>query len=87
MIKSYLELCLNIKKIQFYRYIGPTDNWKVALSAFGEGWHNYHHVFPWDYKAGELGNYKTNITTACIDFFSYIGNANLKNINRILVRV
>ncbi|XP_077286019.1 acyl-CoA Delta-9 desaturase-like [Arctopsyche grandis] len=55
------------------RFIGPTDNWKVALGAFGEGWHNYHHVFPWDYKAGEFGNYKTNITTAFIDFFSYIG--------------
>lgn len=45
----------------------------VGISAFGEGWHNYHHVFPWDYKAAELGNYRTNFTTAFIDFFARIG--------------
>ena len=47
----------------------------VAVMAFGEGWHNYHHVFPWDYKAAELGNYKYNITTAFIDFFAALGLA------------
>jgi len=30
-------------------------------------------VFPWDYKAAELGNYRTNLTTAFIDFFARIG--------------
>jgi len=34
----------------------------VSLLAMGEGWHNYHHVFPWDYKTGEFGNYSLNIT-------------------------
>lgn len=53
--------------------ISPTDNIRVALGAFGEGWHNYHHVFPWDYKAAELGDYKANWTTAFIDFFAKIG--------------
>ncbi|EZA51020.1 hypothetical protein DMN91_003161 [Ooceraea biroi] len=53
--------------------ISPTDSLSVGLSAFGEGWHNYHHVFPWDYKAAELGNYRTNFTTAFIDFFARIG--------------
>ncbi|XP_054003373.1 acyl-CoA Delta-9 desaturase-like isoform X1 [Hylaeus anthracinus] len=55
--------------------IGPTENLSVAVLAVGEGWHNYHHVFPWDYKAAELGNYKTNITTAFIDFCGRIGLA------------
>ncbi|XP_034934930.1 acyl-CoA Delta(11) desaturase-like [Chelonus insularis] len=55
--------------------ISPTDNLKIALGAFGEGWHNYHHVFPWDYKAAELGNYSGNFTTAFIDFFAYLGQA------------
>jgi len=45
----------------------------VSLGALGEGWHNYHHVFPWDYKAAELGNYRANLTTAFIDFFALIG--------------
>jgi len=53
--------------------IGPTENIHVAIAAFGEGWHNYHHVFPWDYKAAELGNYKLNPTTMIIDFFARIG--------------
>lgn len=45
----------------------------MAYLAFGEGWHNYHHVFPWDYKAAELGNYKLNLTTAFIDLMAKIG--------------
>ncbi|XP_041987635.1 acyl-CoA Delta12-desaturase-like isoform X2 [Aricia agestis] len=49
------------------KHIGPTENKLVAILAVGEGWHNYHHVFPWDYKAAELGNYRTNISTALID--------------------
>ncbi|XP_011698178.1 PREDICTED: acyl-CoA Delta(11) desaturase-like [Wasmannia auropunctata] len=53
--------------------ISPTDSYSVGIGAFGEGWHNYHHVFPWDYKAAELGNYRTNFTTAFIDFFAWIG--------------
>jgi stearoyl-CoA desaturase (delta-9 desaturase) len=45
----------------------------VSVLSLGEGWHNYHHTFPWDYKTGELGDYGTNFTTAFIDFFAYIG--------------
>lgn len=54
----------------------------VAALAFGEGWHNYHHVFPWDYKTAELGNYRLNLTTAFIDFFAKIGWAyDLKSVS------
>lgn len=45
----------------------------MALFAFGEGWHNFHHVFPWDYKTSEFGDYKFNISTGFIDFFAKIG--------------
>ncbi|XP_029177081.1 (11Z)-hexadec-11-enoyl-CoA conjugase-like [Nylanderia fulva] len=55
--------------------ISPTENAVVSFISCGEGWHNYHHVFPWDYKAAELGNYKLNIATAFIDFFAYLGLA------------
>ncbi|KAL1459814.1 hypothetical protein WDU94_011768 [Cyamophila willieti] len=55
------------------KFINPSQNLGVAIAALGEGWHNYHHVFPWDYKAAELGNYSTNITTMFIDFFAWIG--------------
>ena len=60
----------------FFRNINPSENLAVAIAAMGEGWHNYHHVFPWDYKTGEFGGwkgYKYNITTAFIDFFANIG--------------
>jgi len=44
-------------------------------------------VFPWDYKAGELGNYRTNITTAFIDFFASIGWAyDLKTVAHNVVK-
>lgn len=43
------------------------------MLAFGEGWHNYHHVFPWDYRTAELGKYHFNFTTAFINFFARIG--------------
>ena len=55
----------------------------MAALAFGEGFHNYHHVFPWDYKTAELGNYRLNLTTAFIDFFAKIGWAyDLKTVSR-----
>lgn len=43
------------------------------MAALGEGWHNYHHVFPWDYKTSELGHGKFNPTTGFINFFANIG--------------
>jgi len=53
--------------------INPAENKIVAVLALGEGWHNYHHTFPWDYKTAELGAYKYNWTAAFIDFMAYIG--------------
>ncbi|KAF8787521.1 Stearoyl-CoA desaturase 5 like protein [Argiope bruennichi] len=47
--------------------------WVSAL-AIGEGFHNYHHTFPWDYSTSELG-YKYNFTTLFIDCMAYIGQA------------
>lgn len=32
--------------------VSAADNWMVALFTFGEGWHNYHHTFPNDYRNG-----------------------------------
>ncbi|KAL7016939.1 hypothetical protein ACKWTF_010206 [Chironomus riparius] len=67
--------------------INPVENVAVAVVAMGEGWHNYHHVFPWDYKAAELGDYKLNITTMWIDFFAKIGWAwDLKEPSSDLIR-
>ena len=70
-----------------YREINPAENKSVALLALGEGWHNYHHTFPWDYKTAELGNYSLNMTTAAIDFFQWIGLAyDLKTVPEKIIR-
>ncbi|ODN03861.1 Acyl-CoA Delta(11) desaturase [Orchesella cincta] len=67
--------------------INPAENKGVAIFAFGEGWHNYHHVFPWDYKTAELGRYRYNFTAAFIDFFAWIGWAyDLKTVSDKMVR-
>ncbi|GAB0096568.1 Acyl-CoA desaturase [Sergentomyia squamirostris] len=66
--------------------INPAENLAVALAALGEGWHNYHHVFPWDYKTGELGEYKFNPTTGFIDFFAKLGWATeRKSVSRDMI--
>ncbi|CAG4985906.1 unnamed protein product [Colias eurytheme] len=53
------------------RFIKSVESQLVSLAALGEGWHNYHHVFPWDYRTSELG--RINISTNFIDFFAKIG--------------
>lgn len=69
------------------RYINPSENLGVAIGALGEGWHNYHHVFPWDYKTSELGTYRTNMTTLFIDTFAKLGLAyDLKSVPDDVVR-
>ncbi|CRL05274.1 CLUMA_CG018174, isoform A [Clunio marinus] len=52
--------------------IFPVESMFVAALATGEGWHNYHHAFPWDYRAAELGT-PFNLTCKFIDFFAKYG--------------
>lgn len=60
-------------KRPYDKKIGPVENVAVSIAALGEGWHNYHHVFPWDYKTAELGDYTLNPTTAFIDLCARFG--------------
>ena len=54
--------------------INPAENRFVALCSAGEGWHNWHHKFPYDYAASELGSDKIyNPTKMFIDICAYIG--------------
>jgi len=54
--------------------IGPTENMLVSILAMGEGFHNYHHTFPYDYSTSEWG-YTFNTTTKLIDLMAFIGQA------------
>lgn len=53
--------------------IKSTQSNAVALATLGEGYHNYHHVFPWDYRSAELGNNLLNYTKLFIDICEKIG--------------
>ena len=56
------------------RTIYAAENPVVACVAMGEGWHNYHHVFPYDYRAAEFGGFSPkNVTTAVIEFCAKFG--------------
>ncbi|EER15595.1 Acyl-CoA desaturase, putative [Perkinsus marinus ATCC 50983] len=53
-----------------------TENPFVAFFALGEGWHNWHHAFEWDYATSEMGVWQQyNPTKAFIDFMCWLGLA------------
>lgn len=53
-------------------HINPSDNRFVCIAAIGEGWHNYHHTFPYDYATSEWGP-RLNMTTIIIDLMAMLG--------------
>jgi len=54
------------------KHINPVQNPIVVIGAVGEGFHNYHHTFPFDYSTSELGG-TWNLTTIFIDGMARIG--------------
>nr|XP_033798036.1 acyl-CoA desaturase [Geotrypetes seraphini] len=54
--------------------INPRENLLVAFGACGEGFHNYHHTFPYDYSTSEFG-WQINLTTFFIDSMCFLGLA------------
>lgn len=66
--------------------INPVENISVAVTALGEGFHNYHHTFPWDYKTAELGHYTFNFSKLFIDIMAKLGLAyDLKTVSRDVI--
>eukprot|EP00928_Gymnodinium_smaydae_P053513 TRINITY_DN37490_c0_g1_i2.p1 TRINITY_DN37490_c0_g1~~TRINITY_DN37490_c0_g1_i2.p1 ORF type:complete len:351 (-),score=42.43 TRINITY_DN37490_c0_g1_i2:140-1192(-) len=54
--------------------IGPRVSLLVTVLGLGEGWHDYHHLFPWDYAAAELGAWdQWNPTKVFIDMCFHLG--------------
>jgi stearoyl-CoA desaturase (delta-9 desaturase) len=50
------------------------ENNGVIIGAMGEGYHNYHHTFPWDYRTSEFHSI-VNLTSIFIEFFAKVGLA------------
>lgn len=62
------------------------ENCFVTLVTFGEGWHNYHHTFPNDYKAAETFDFM-NWSTKLIRLWAKMGLAyDLKEASPELVK-
>lgn len=59
-----------------------------CLFQFPEGYHNYHHVFPFDYSASELTwKHDLNLSTLFIDTCAKLGLAyNLKKVDDKVVK-
>ena len=81
--EDHLAFARRFGTINVNRFFKPVDGHpeiatvlkeKDQKEAVGEGWHNYHHTFPWDYKAGEFG-WKINLTTIFIDLMALLGLA------------
>ncbi|XP_076360609.1 acyl-CoA desaturase 1-like [Tachypleus tridentatus] len=58
----------------YNRFMNARENKHVAWWALGEGFHNYHHTFPYDYSTSEYG-WKLNISTIFIDLMAVFGQA------------
>jgi stearoyl-CoA desaturase (delta-9 desaturase) len=54
--------------------ISAAENMLVIVGSFGEGYHNYHHTFPWDYATSEIG-WTINGSKFFIDVCSWLGFA------------
>ncbi|XP_048507470.1 acyl-CoA Delta(11) desaturase-like isoform X2 [Athalia rosae] len=59
----------------YNKSIGPTELPIVSFFTFGEGSHNYHHTFPWDYKATESLFKHFSLTTLFINACAKLGLA------------
>jgi stearoyl-CoA desaturase (delta-9 desaturase) len=54
----------------------PAENPLVSFASLGEGWHNWHHKYPFDYAAAEFGVLNQfNPTKLFIDTCCFLGLA------------
>lgn len=52
----------------------PAENPFVSLCSVGEGWHNWHHKYPYDYAASEFGiSSQFNPSKLVIDILANLG--------------
>ena len=59
---------------QPFRKIPPRENKWVSFLSVGEGWHNWHHTYPYDYAASDEGIFlRWNPTKLVIDILGFFG--------------
>lgn len=57
ILLSHATFCINslahlVGKKPYNEEISARDNFLMSLLTFGEGYHNYHHAYPFDYRNG-----------------------------------
>ena len=52
--------------------IQATNNNIYWFFTFGDGWHNFHHAFPWDYRMSEVGKFG-GVGVLLLHFLAYAG--------------
>jgi len=61
--------------------ISSRQNTFTSIVSSGEGWHNYHHAYPYDYRASEYNwNNEWNPTTLLLDTLSAFGLVSNKKV-------
>jgi len=66
----------------------PTENGWVSFFSGGEGWHNWHHAFPWDYRAtADCLFGRWNAARLYIDFFALFGWVWDRKVQRNVVKL
>ncbi len=58
--------------------IEPADNFFVSVITAGEGWHNWHHEYPGDYKASRDLWWMYNPTARFIELMVLLRLASFK---------
>lgn len=72
----------------YNRNVNSVNNRIMNIISLGDGWHNYHHSFPTDYKSAEFGFYKFNFVTFLIELLAKIGLVyDLKQSSEALVKM
>ena len=64
------SLCHYVGTKQYNFNISARDSWYMALFTFGEGYHNFHHTFEWDYRNG-IRWYDFDPSKWIVKFLSY----------------
>jgi stearoyl-CoA desaturase (delta-9 desaturase) len=67
--------------------IKPCEFKPLGWIGGGEGWHNFHHTFPWDYKMSEQTQWELRYAWKIIEFFAFIGQAyDLKTVQQDMIK-
>ncbi|KAA0201295.1 hypothetical protein HAZT_HAZT010146 [Hyalella azteca] len=78
IITHHVTNCINsVAHLYGYKPYDKTmharDHIVFGPLALGEGWHNYHHAFPRDYRASEMDGWCFNLTTKIIETLAKFG--------------